>query len=75
MPALKEDEFYWADLIGFAVQTPEKMSLGVLDGLLETGAADVLVVKGDKQHLIPAALVVEIDREGRTISANWGVDY
>ena len=75
MPVLKEDEFYWADLIGFAVQTPEKMSLGVLDGLLETGAADVLVVKGDKQHLIPAALVVEIDREGRTITADWDLDY
>ena len=75
MPTLAEDEFYWADLIGFAVQSPEKISLGVLEGLLETGAADVLVVKGDKQHLIPAALVVEIDRDGRTITADWDLDY
>ena len=75
MPALAEDEFYWADLIGFAVQTQDKISLGTLEGLLETGAADVLVVKGDKQHLIPAALVVEIDRDARTIIADWGLDY
>ena len=75
MPVLKDGEFYWTDLIGFAVRSPEKITLGVLDGLLETGAADVLVVKGDKQHLIPAALVVEIDRDGRTITADWYLDY
>ena len=75
MPALTEDEFYWTDLIGFAVRTPGKISLGVLDGLLETGAAGVLVVNGDKQHLIPAALVVEIDRDGRTITADWDLEY
>ena len=34
LPQLEEDEFYWADLIGFSVETPQQIKLGVLDGLL-----------------------------------------
>ena len=48
LPQLEADEFYWADLIGFIVTTPQQEKIGVLDGLLETSAADVLVVKGER---------------------------
>jgi 16S rRNA processing protein RimM len=75
LPALGKDEFYWADLLGFDVETPEREKLGVLQGLLETSAADVLVVKGEREHLIPAALIVEVDMNGKTIRADWGLDY
>lgn len=75
LPQLENDEFYWADLIGFAVETPQHATLGVLDGLLETNAAAVLVVKGEAEHLIPAALIKEVDREARRITVDWGVDY
>ncbi len=75
LPVLEDNEFYWADLIGFAVETPEQDKLGVLDGLLETGAADVLVVQGDAQHLIPAALIKEVDMDSKRITVDWGLDY
>ena len=75
LPQLAEDEFYWADLIGFSVETPQHAKLGVLESLLETGAADVLVVKGETQHLIPAALLIEVDMNGKRITVDWGLDY
>jgi 16S rRNA processing protein RimM len=75
LPQLEEDEFYWADLIGFSVETPAHEKIGVLNGWLETSAADVLVVKGETEHLIPAALIIDVDRDGRTIRADWGLDY
>jgi 16S rRNA processing protein RimM len=75
LPQLESDEFYWADLIGFSVETRSQEKIGVLDGLLETSAADVLVVKGETEHLIPAALIIEVDMDGKTIRADWGLDY
>jgi 16S rRNA processing protein RimM len=75
LPQLAEDEFYWADLIGFSVETQQHAKLGVLESLLETGAADVLVVKGETQHLIPAALLIEVDLSGKCITVDWGLDY
>ncbi len=74
-PQLRNDEFYWADLIGFAVTTPSQETIGVLDGLLETSSAAVLVVKGEREHLIPAALIIEVDMTGKTIRADWEIDY
>ncbi len=75
LPRLGGNEFYWADLIGFKLITASHETIGMLEGLLETSAADVLVVKGDKEHLIPAALILEVDMEGKTIRADWGLDY
>ena len=75
LPQLETDEFYWSDLIGFAVVTQSQEKIGVLEGLLETSAADVLVVKGETEQLIPAALIIEVDMDGKTIRADWGLDY
>ncbi len=75
LPQLEDDEFYWADLIGFSVETPQQEKIGVLDGLLETSVADVLVVKGETEHLIPAALIKQVDMDGKQITVDWGLDY
>ncbi len=75
LPPLENDEFYWADLIGFAVETPEQAKLGVLDGLMETGSAEVLVVRGEAAHLIPAARIKEVDMDTRCITVDWGLDF
>ena len=75
LPQLEVDEFYWADLIGFSVETLQQEKIGVLDGLLETSAADVLVVKGETEHLIPAALIKQVDVDGKQIIVDWGLDY
>ena len=41
------DEFYWRDLVGMSVWNQVGVCLGLVDRLFETGAHDIIVVKGD----------------------------
>ncbi len=77
LPAPEENEFYWSDLIGLAAVSRDGVELGKVTGLLETGAHDVLVVKGKREYLIPfvAAFVGKIDLAGGTIGVDWGEDW
>ena len=61
LPLLPENEYYWRQLEGLQVMVDHpqrgRLVLGRVDHLLETGANDVLVVKGDEQqHRSPRAL-------------------
>lgn len=77
LPPPQENEFYWSDLIGLKVVNREGVELGLVDSLLETGAHDVLVIKGKGDHLIPfvAAFVGKVDVAGGQIEVDWGKDY
>lgn len=78
LPDADEDEYYWSDLVGMQVENLEGEKLGVVSGLLETGANDVLVVKsGDAEVLIPfiAQVIVQVDATNRLIKADWQADY
>lgn len=44
LPPPEEDEFYWEDLIGLDAVDPQGQKFGVVSGLLEAGAHDVLVI-------------------------------
>ena len=73
-----EDEFLWADLIGLTVETLDGAALGHVDGMLETGANDVLVVAGeDRERLIPflAEYVPEVDLNRGLIRVDWDPDF
>jgi len=45
LPALEQDEVYWADLIGLEVFDQDNKKLGLVDHVFDTGANDVLVIK------------------------------
>lgn len=78
LPALAEDEFYWADLIGFDVLDASGKSLGFVQRLFATGANDVMVVEGDAEILIPwirGSVIVSIDMIATTIHVDWDPDY
>jgi 16S rRNA processing protein RimM len=77
LPPPEENEFYWSDLIGLKVVNREGIELGRVDNLMESGANDLLVVKGAREHLIPfvAAFIGKIDLAGKTIEVDWGEDY
>jgi 16S rRNA processing protein RimM len=79
LPPVKEDEYYWSDLIGLEVENTEGVVLGVIDGLLETGANDVIVVQGEeRQHAIPfiqPKVVLEIDLAARKMRVDWEADF
>jgi len=77
LPPPEENEFYWSDLIGLTVFNRDGVELGKVDSLMESGANDLLVVKGMREHLIPfvAAFVGKVDLAGGTIEVDWGEDY
>ena len=78
LPALTEGDYYWADLIGLRVLTEDGLELGVIDYLFETGANDVLVVKGDRERLIPYVqgdVIKGIDLEQGEMRVDWDPDY
>ena len=77
MPPAEDDEYYWSDLIGFQVVNLAGETLGRLEGFLETGAHDVMQVKGAKDYLIPftAPIVDRVEREAARVVVDWGLDY
>jgi 16S rRNA processing protein RimM len=77
LPDPADDEYFWADLIGMEVVNEQGMVLGRVESLMETGAHDVLVIKGSKEHLIPFidAFVGKVDVAAGTIAVDWGEDY
>jgi 16S rRNA processing protein RimM len=77
LPPPEEGEFYWSDLIGLRVINRQGIELGKVDSLMESGANDLLVVKGAREHLIPfvAAFIGKVDMAGGQIEVDWGEDY
>ena len=78
MPNNENDDFYWTDLEGLLVKTLEGDELGRVSHLFETGSNDVLVVKGDKERLIPFIrdqVIESIDLETQLIVVNWDKDF
>lgn len=75
MPKLDDGSVYWVDLFGLKVINHEGVELGVVDDIFETGANDVIAVKGDKgEVLIPFSLeyiVMEINLEEGFIQVDW----
>ena len=68
---LKKNEYFIADLIGLVVTSDEGEELGVIDDVLQTGANDVYVIKGEagEELLLPAIkeCVKEVDIEAGTM--------
>ena len=78
LPELEEGQYYWIDLEGLEVKTLEGQSLGVLDHMMDTGANDVMVVKGERERLIPyvmGPIVKEVDIAAGFIRVDWSPDY
>lgn len=79
LPKSKPGEYYWADLVGLAVETESGIQLGKVDYLLETGANDVLVVKDDVvERLIPflqSQTVLKVDLDNSLIIVDWDPDF
>jgi len=73
LPEAGPDEFYWTDLEGLRVQTKEGLEMGKVDYLFETGANDVMVVKGDRQRLIPFIpdVILEVSLDQQLIVVDW----
>lgn len=78
LPPLGPDEYYWADLIGLRVVTREGIELGRVSQLMETGANDVLVIKGERERLIPFTpghAVAAVDLAAGEIRVDWDPEF
>lgn len=77
-PEAEDGEYYWMDLVGLAVKLEDGTALGNVDNLLATGANDVLVVKGDRECLVPfvhGQYVKKVDLENGVITVDWDPDF
>jgi 16S rRNA processing protein RimM len=76
LPASADGEYYWADLIGLEVVNREGVSLGRVTGLMETGASHVLVVRAERELLIPFAepVIESVDVGGGRVIVDWRTD-
>jgi 16S rRNA processing protein RimM len=78
LPETKAGEFYWSDLEGLRVVTTEQVELGKVSHLFETGSNDVLVVKGDREYLIPYIkdqVIKQIDLDTGQIVVDWDPEF
>ena len=74
--ALPDDDtsYYWADLVGLAVTTTDGVSLGTVHSLMETGGHDVLVIRGERERLVPFVqtdIVKAVDLQAGTMLVEW----
>jgi 16S rRNA processing protein RimM len=77
LPDARPGEYYWADLEGLRVVHRDGKELGEVAYLIETGANDVLVTKGDQERLIPFIMdevILDVDLDDGVISVDWEWD-
>lgn len=78
LPVPAAGEYYWSDLEGLEARTITGVALGRVERLMETGANDVLVIRGDREHLVPfvqGQYVTRVDLEGGLIEVDWDPDF
>lgn len=78
LPPLENDEYFWCDLIGLEVVTLAGVKLGKVTRLFSSGASDILVIEGQKEHLIPyikGHFVSSVDIASQTIVVDWDPEF
>lgn len=79
LPELDTEQYYLTDLIGLTVYNSENIELGKVVDFFETGANEVIVVRGDKkEHLIPFVLdmyVLDIDLSTKQMRVQWDAEF
>ncbi|WP_454782985.1 ribosome maturation factor RimM [Legionella sp. WA2022007384] len=75
---LEPGEYYWHQLIGMKVINQQGESFGKVIEIIPTGANDVLVVEGNKRHLIPylpGKFILDVDSTQQLITVDWDMDF
>jgi len=73
----EEGTLYRVDLVGLQVKDESGAVLGRVEGFFDTGDTGVMVVKGERERMIPFVpqYVKAVDRASRSITVDWKADY
>jgi 16S rRNA processing protein RimM len=76
LPPTAPGEFYWHDLMGLEARTPGGEPLGRVDGVLELPAHPVLVLRGERERLVPLVpeRLVSVDLAAGRLTLDWHPD-
>ena len=78
LPKPANGQYYWVDLEGLEVVNVEGVVLGCVSHLFETAANLVMVVQGEREHLVPfieGQFVLGVDFDARRIDVDWDADF
>lgn len=78
LPQPAPGEYYWSDLTGLKVKTLENVELGVITEMMATGANDVMVIRGEREHLVPFVkdrFVMRVDVDAGELIVDWDPDF
>ena len=77
LPALKEGEYYRADLVGFEVVNLAGVQLGRVDRFLDLPANPVMVVTGERERWLPVGpgQLLRVDRDRGRITVDWDAEF
>lgn len=84
LPVSANGEYLWRDLIGLRVALVDGQDLGSVRAMMETGANDVLVVRGDsnsrdrQERLIPWLpdnVIVDVDLANGKLIVDWDPEF
>lgn len=78
LPPPAAGEYYWVDLEGMRVVTVDGVALGEVAHMLSTGANDVMVVRGERERMLPFVqpdYVTSVDFETGTITVDWDPEF
>ncbi|MGH8250993.1 MAG: ribosome maturation factor RimM [Steroidobacteraceae bacterium] len=77
MPALKDGEYYRADLVGFEVVNVGGQRLGRVEHFLDLPANAVMVVVGEREHWLPLGpqQLFRVDLGRGRITVDWDPEF
>ena len=77
LPEPDDNEYYWSDLVGLTVKTLDGHTLGTIIEMRDTGANDVMIVEGEKRHLVPFIknILIAVNLDEQTVIVDWDNDF
>lgn len=77
LPPPAPGEYYWTQLEGLRVVNQDGIELGQVSHLFETGANDVMVVRGERERLIPYIrdVVKQVDLAAGEMRVDWDAEF
>ena len=77
LPKLPKGEYYWDELTGLEVINCQKVVLGKISYLVDTGSNQVMVINGKKEHWVPyiEPFLISIDMDKHQVLVDWDEDF